>query len=292
MRFATFSRGGPPEVGAVWPAEGIIRPLSDGPLTFSGDMSELAESYAELPRDRIARIERGPALKLSEVRLLPPILTPRRNVFCVGKNYKEHAKEFSQSGFDASSSELPEVPIIFTKSSGSIIGPLADISSHSDLTQALDYEAELGVVIGRGGRAISRDAALSHVWGYTIINDVTARDLQRRHQQWFIGKSLDTFCPMGPWIVTAHEIQPQRLDIACTVNEELRQHANTGEMIFDVATLIEVISKGITLRAADIIATGTPAGVGAGFKPPRFLKAGDVVSITIESIGTLANRVA
>jgi 2-keto-4-pentenoate hydratase/2-oxohepta-3-ene-1,7-dioic acid hydratase in catechol pathway len=160
------------------------------------------------------------------------------------------------------------------------------------LTQSLDYEAELGVVIGRGGRAISREASLSHVWGYTIINDVTARDLQRRHQQWFIGKSLDTFCPMGPWIATADEIDPQRLDISCKVNEELRQHASTGDMIFDVATLIEVLSKGITLKPADIIATGTPAGVGAGFKPPRFLKRDDVVSITIEQIGTLTNRIA
>ncbi|HSZ21914.1 MAG TPA: fumarylacetoacetate hydrolase family protein, partial [Candidatus Sulfotelmatobacter sp.] len=181
---------------------------------------------------------------------------------------------------------------IFTKSSGSVIGPGAEISSHSELTQSLDYEAELGVVIGRGGRAISREAALSRVWGYTVINDVTARDLQRRHQQWFIGKSLDTFCPMGPWIVTADEIDPQRLDISCKVNDEVRQHASTGDMIFDVATLIEVISKGITLKAGDIIATGTPAGVGAGFKPPRFLKPADVVSITIEKIGTLTNRVA
>src|ERR1700722_523123 len=290
MRFFTFSRGRESEVGAVWHSEGLIRPLRDGPLAFRGDMSSLAESYHELPIDLISR---GPALKLSEVQLLAPILTPRRNVFCVGKNYKEHAKEFSQSGFDASSAaELPEVPIIFTKSPGSVIGPLAEISAHSELTQSLDYEAELGVVIGRGGRAIRREAALSHVWGYTIINDVTARDLQRRHQQWFIGKSLDTFCPMGPWIVTADEIDPQRLDISCKVNEELRQHASTGEMIFDVATLIEVISKGITLRTADIIATGTPAGVGAGFKPPRFLKRDDVVSITIEKIGTLTNRVA
>jgi 2-keto-4-pentenoate hydratase/2-oxohepta-3-ene-1,7-dioic acid hydratase in catechol pathway len=289
MRFATFSRGGDPEVGAVWPAEGIIRPLRDGALAFSGDMSTLVESYECLSVDLVSR---GPTLKLSEVKLLAPILTPRRNVFCVGKNYQEHAKEFSQSGFDASSAEPPEVPIIFTKSSGSVIGPLANISSHSELTQGLDYEAELGVVIGRSGRAISRDSALSHVWGYTIINDVTARDLQRRHQQWFIGKSLDTFCPMGPWVVTADEIDPQRLDISCKVNEELRQHASTGDMIFDVATLIEVISKGLTLRSADIIATGTPAGVGAGFKPPRFLKRDDIVSITIEKIGTLTNRVA
>ena len=290
MRFATFSRGGDPEVGALWPEEGLIRPLRDGALAFSSDMVNLVESYHDLAIDLISR---GPALKLSEVRLLAPILTPRRNVFCVGKNYKEHAKEFSQSGFDASSAELPEVPIIFTKSSGSVIGPMADISSHPELTQSLDYEAELGVVIGREGRAISREAALSYVWGYTAINDVTARDLQRRHQQWFIGKSLDTFCPMGPWIVTADEIaDPQRLDISCKVNEELRQQATTRDMIFDVATLIEVISKGITLRPADIIATGTPAGVGAGFKPPRFLKRDDVVTITIDRIGTLTNRVA
>ena len=250
-------------------------------------MSSLAESYADLSVDLISR---GPALKLSEVRLLAPILTPRRNVFCVGKNYKEHAKEFNQSGFDASATEIPEVPIIFTKSSGSVIGPGTEISSHSELTQSLDYEAELGVVIGRGGRAISREAALSRVWGYTVINDVTARDLQRRHQQWFIGKSLDTFCPMGPWITTSDEVEPEDLDVKCWVNGELRQNANTKDLIFDIPSLVSTISEGMALVPGDIIATGTPAGVGIGFSPPKYLVPGDVARIEVERIGVLENE--
>ncbi len=288
MKFATFIRNATAEVGAVLAEEGLLLPLSDGPLRFKGDMSELIDRYDELP---IASIVQGPTITLNTLRLLAPIPNPRRNIFCVGKNYREHAAEFSKSGFDATTSVVPEVPIIFTKSSGSVIGPLDDICSHHVLTSSLDYEAELGVVIGRSGYGITRDRALDHIWGYTIINDVTARDLQRSHQQWFIGKSLDTFCPMGPWIVTAEEVDGQSLNLSCKVNHEVRQQANTADMIFGIKDLIHAISAGITLRPGDIIATGTPAGVGVGFKPPRFLKSGDVVSITIEDIGTLTNRV-
>jgi 2-keto-4-pentenoate hydratase/2-oxohepta-3-ene-1,7-dioic acid hydratase in catechol pathway len=288
MRFASFNRGAGPEVGAVLAEDRLVLPLSDGPLAFKGDMSQFIDSYEE---GSTAAIGQGPALKLDDIQLLAPIPNPRRNIFCVGKNYREHAAEFSRSGFDSSGTMVPEVPIIFTKSSGSVVGPSADISSHRELTASLDYEAELGVVIGRGGRGISREQALDHVWGYTIINDVTARDLQKLHQQWFIGKSLDTFCPMGPWAVTSDQLDAQQLQITCQVNGELRQNANTADMIFDIRDLIHVISNGITLRPGDIIATGTPAGVGAGFTPPRFLKPGDVVSISIEHIGTLTNRV-
>ena len=153
----------------------------------------------------------------------------------------------------------------------------------------IDYEAELGVIIGRDGRDIAREDAYDYIWGYTIINDVTARDLQARHQQWLLGKSLDTFCPIGPWIVSADELDPTNLTISSWVNGERRQHANTGEMVFDIPAIVSAVSAGITLRVGDIIATGTPAGVGIGFDPPRFLKAGDSVRVAIESIGEITN---
>jgi 2-keto-4-pentenoate hydratase/2-oxohepta-3-ene-1,7-dioic acid hydratase in catechol pathway len=159
------------------------------------------------------------------------------------------------------------------------------------LDAAVDYEAELAVIIGRGGRAITRDAAMSHVFGYTIINDVTARDLQRRHKQWFLGKGIDGFGPMGPWIVTADEIDGSNLRITCRINGELRQNSSTADLIFDIPALIEAISKSVTLAPGDIIATGTPEGVGIGFDPPRFLRDGDVVEVEIEGIGILKNAV-
>ena len=233
---------------------------------------------------------------LGRARLLAPIPLPRRNVFCVGKNYHEHAAEFAQSGFDTSAAKgetAPAHPVVFTKPPSSVIGPDTPIRRFAAITSQLDYEAELAVVIGRGGCGIAPADALTHVFGYTIVNDVTARDLQQRHRQWFLGKSMDTHCPMGPWIVTADEIpDPASLELRCTVNGESRQAANTRDLIFDIPTIIATISAGITLQPGDIIATGTPAGVGLGFSPPRFLNPGDVVTITIGGIGTLSNPVA
>jgi 2-keto-4-pentenoate hydratase/2-oxohepta-3-ene-1,7-dioic acid hydratase in catechol pathway len=182
--------------------------------------------------------------------------------------------------------------VVFTKAPSTVVGPGADIDPHPGVTSELDYEAELGVIIGRGGRGISVEAAADHVWGYTIVNDVTARDLQKTHKQWFLGKSLDTFCPMGPYAVTADEVGDGPLEVVCTVNGEVRQRASTADLIFDIPTIIATISAGITLQPGDVIATGTPAGVGIGFTPPRFLRGGDVVEITITGLGTLTNRVA
>lgn len=215
-------------------------------------------------------------------------------MFCVGKNYAAHAREFQQSGFDATSSgqDVPTAPVIFTKAPSAVIGPGAAILANLDPTNSIDYEGELGVVIGRGGRGISRADAMDHVFGYTIINDVTARTLQHKHKQWFLGKSIDTFCPMGPTLVTADEIpDPTRLRLQTRVNGELRQSAVVSDLIFDIPTLIETISRGITLIPGDIIATGTPEGVGIGFNPPRYLKSGDTVVVTIDPIGTLTNPV-
>jgi 2-keto-4-pentenoate hydratase/2-oxohepta-3-ene-1,7-dioic acid hydratase in catechol pathway len=225
--------------------------------------------------------------------LLAPIPRPRRNVFCVGKNYYDHAHEFANSGFDSSAAKgaVPEAPIIFSKVPESVIGPNVAIHIDPSVSTCVDYEVELAVIIGREGRNISKDNALDHVWGYSVINDVTARDLQGLHSQWLIGKSQDTFCPMGPWVVTADTINLADTAVKCWVNDELRQDSNTGLLIFDVPTIIAALSNGITLRPGDVIATGTPAGVGLGFKPPRYLVDGDVVRQEISGIGVLENPV-
>jgi 2-keto-4-pentenoate hydratase/2-oxohepta-3-ene-1,7-dioic acid hydratase in catechol pathway len=236
----------------------------------------------------------GEALPLDSVRLTAPLPKPRRNIFCVGKNYHAHAKEFAGSGFDSSAKaggDIPAVPIYFTKVPESVIGPDEPIVIVPAVSDATDYEAELAVVIGRGGKGIKAADAMAHVWGYTIINDVTARDWQQRHLQWHLGKSFDTYCPMGPWLVSADECDATRTGIRCYVNGEERQNANTADLIFDIPTLIETLSAGITLYPGDVIATGTPVGVGIGFKPPKYLKPGDLVRVEIDGIGTLSNPV-
>ena len=232
-------------------------------------------------------------LSLSEVQIIAPLPKPRRNIFCVGKNYYAHAKEFAGSGFDSSAAagDIPQVPIIFSKVPESVIGPDAAIEIPGSVSTAIDYEAELAVIIGQGGKGISAQDAMQHVWGYTIINDVTARDWQSRHSQWLMGKSFDTFCPMGPWLVSADELDGSQTQVRCWVNGELRQDASTSDLIFNIATLIETLSAGITLYPGDIISTGTPVGVGIGFKPPKYLQAGDVVRVEIDGIGAISNPV-
>lgn len=228
-------------------------------------------------------------------KVLAPLI-PHRNIFCVGKNYAEHAAEFAASGFDATGSpdgqHLPEYPVVFTKPAATVIATGDPIDPHTDLTSALDYEGEIGVIIGRRASKVSKADALDYVWGYTLINDVTARDLQRDHKQWFIGKSLDTFCPLGPWAVTADEIDITNLQLQTRVNDELRQDTNTSLLIFDVPTIIETLSAGITLEPGDVIATGTPVGVGIGFTPPKYLQPGDEVVVSATGLGELRNVVA
>jgi 2-keto-4-pentenoate hydratase/2-oxohepta-3-ene-1,7-dioic acid hydratase in catechol pathway len=231
-------------------------------------------------------------MPLSQVELEAPIPTPRRNIFCVGKNYFEHAHEFARSGFDSSAAAgaIPKHPIIFSKVPESVIATSVDVLIDPAVSTAIDYEAELAVIIGKAGRGISKEHALDHVWGYTIINDVTARDLQGRYSQWLIAKSQDTFCPMGPWAVTKDEIDLGNTGIRCFVNDELRQDSNVSLLIFDIPTIISTLSQGITLQPGDVIATGTPVGVGIGFNPPKYLKPGDVVRVEIDGIGTLQNN--
>lgn len=235
----------------------------------------------------------GPAHALDDVMLLAPIPRPARNIFCVGKNYREHAAEFHTSGFDiGSAGARPGHPVFFTKATSSVIGPGAAIRADLDPTGTTDYEGELAVIIGTGGRAITAGAALTHVFGYTAFNDVTSRELQRRHGQWFLGKSIDSFGPMGPCVVTADEVgDPADLEFAVTVNGEVRQAARVSDLIFDIPALIECLSRVVTLSPGDVIATGTPAGVGIGAMPPTFLRPGDTVAVTIDRIGELSNPV-
>ena len=233
----------------------------------------------------------GPAMDLSAVKLEAPIPLPRRNIWCVGRNYHAHAKELQASVFKGNDANPESWPIVFTKVPECVVGPYDDVSlPGTAVSEQIDYEAELAVVIGRGGKNIRRADAMQHVFGYTTVNDVTARDVQMRHQQWDMGKSFDNFCPMGPWLVTADELDGTRTQVRCWVNGELRQDGPTENLIFNIPTLIETVSRGITLYPGDIIATGTPAGVGMGLQPPRFLKSGDVVRIEIDGLGAIENR--
>jgi 2-keto-4-pentenoate hydratase/2-oxohepta-3-ene-1,7-dioic acid hydratase in catechol pathway len=233
----------------------------------------------------------GQGVPLASVQLLAPIPVPRRNVWCVGRNYHAHAKELQTSVFKDNDANPEAWPIVFTKVPECVVGPFDNITlPGAAISGQIDYEAELAVIIGKGGKNITRADAMGHVFGYTVVNDVTARDVQMRHQQWDMGKSFDTFCPMGPWIVTADQLDGTRTRVRCWVNGELRQDGPTDNLIFDIPTLIETISRGITLYPGDIIATGTPAGVGLGMKPPRFLAAGDVVRVEIDGIGAIENQ--
>ena len=284
MKIATFRVGGERRVGLVDERRQSVAP-------FDVPMAEALLGVLALI-DRPALPGLLSPMPLSEAVLDAPIPRPRRNVYCVGKNYYEHATEFAASGFDSSavSGAIPKYPIIFSKVPDCVIAHRDPVRIDRRVSEAIDYEAELGVIIGKGGRGIKAANALDHVWGYTIINDVTARDLQGLYSQWLIGKSQDTFCPMGPWAVTRDEIDLRDTTIQCWINGELRQSANTRDLIFDVPTIIETISAGVTLMPGDVIASGTPAGVGIGFKPPKYVVPGDVARIEISGIGVLENE--
>ena len=290
MKFVTFLHQGRTKVGRLMGDGARIHDLSESVT----DMHALIERFVEL-RPRLQESLGGESIALDDVRLLAPIPHPRRNIFCVGKNYHEHAHEFSKSGFDASSKQgdaVPDVPIIFSKPPSSVCGPGDAIQSALDPFDSVDYEAELAVVIGKRGRVGPNDDPWSFVFGYTLVNDVTSRELQKRHKQWLLGKGIDGFCPMGPAIVTREGAGA--IDVAlltCHVNGELRQSAPVSDLIFDIPTLVATVGRSITLEPGDLIATGTPAGVGIGFKPPRYLKRGDIVRIEFAPVGVLENPV-
>ncbi len=287
MRIATFLLNGKREVGLVAADGKTVTPLA---LT-DAQTQRGAQALIELAVDGQALPSTaGATVPLSDVSLLAPLPLPRRNVWCVGRNYHAHAKELQASVFKDNDANPESWPIVFTKVPECVVGPHDDVVVPVGVSDQIDYEAELAVVIGKGGKNISKADALGHVFGYTVVNDVTARDVQIRHQQWDMGKSFDTFCPMGPWIVTADEFNGTKTRVRCWVNGELRQDGSTENMIFDIPTLIETISRGITLYPGDVIATGTPAGVGMGMKPPRYLRAGDVVRIEIDGLGAIENK--
>lgn len=223
---------------------------------------------------------------VDEVKLLAPIPRPSKNVFAIGLNYKKHSKEFT--GKD----DLTQFPIVFSKAPTSVVGPNDAIESYPQYTDQVDYEAELAVIIGKKGKDIPKEKAEEYIFGYTIINDISVRDRQKRTSQWFLGKSMDTHCPMGPYLVSKSEMEwPMELEIMSRVNGEIRQHSNTRLLLFDIPTIIATISEGLTLEPGDIIATGTCEGVGLGFNPPKFLNKGDEVEIEIEKLGVLRNVV-
>ncbi len=277
LRYATFVTAGSQPRPAI--VEGDLLRVIDAPSLLA---------YIALDeRERSAALT-GTRLPLSEARLDAPV-RPHRNVFCVGRNYLEHAKEGARAlGRELT---LPTVPTFFTKAPTAIAAPDSVLALQARVSAEYDYEAELAVVIGTRCRDVEEAAWRSVVFGYTCLNDVTARDLQRAHGQWFKGKSLDDACPMGPWIVSADEIDPARLAISLRLNGELRQSSNTTGMIFAIPRLIAELSRGMTLEAGDVIATGTPEGVGFARTPPTFLADGDEMAVTIEGIGTLRNHI-
>ena len=286
MKLVTYRHSGAEHVGALTPDGSGILPL---PVP---DMNTLIETM-DLPalRSAVSAAERGSALALSEAELLAPIPRPRQDVVCLGMNYRAHEEESARYNADAFTKETPAA-VYFSKRVSEAGRPDGIIPRHAGLTDRLDYEAELAVVLGRAARDVKAADAADYLFGYTVLNDVSARDLQTGHKQWYFGKSLDGFTPMGPVLVTADEIAwPPALEITCRVNGELRQESNTSLLITPIGQILEELTAGMTLLPGTIIATGTPAGVGMGFDPPRFLQSGDTVECAIEGIGVLRSTV-
>ncbi|NNK97132.1 MAG: fumarylacetoacetate hydrolase family protein [Desulfobacterales bacterium] len=294
MRFVTFSESdGKDSVGCLTGDGNSILDLTSSGL--AGDLVSVLEQGKDGLQMASRLADKSTAIPIERIKLLAPFPHPKRNIICVGKNYFEHSKEFEKSGFDSTSGgqTIPDAPVIFTKATTSVIGPEEPIPASSDPSDSTDYEGELALVIGKAGYKIGQAEAFEYISGYTIINDVTARNLQQLHKQWFLGKSLNGFCPMGPVFVTADEIEdPTELQVSTWVNNELRQQASVKDLIFDIPVIIETVSSLVSLIPGDIIATGTPAGVGIGFTPPKFLQPGDKVRIEISKIGVLENPVS
>jgi 2-keto-4-pentenoate hydratase/2-oxohepta-3-ene-1,7-dioic acid hydratase in catechol pathway len=301
MRYATFSLPGDPteRFGAIagdrvidvaeavspsWPGpppDSLLALIQAGPDAWARLASALQPSLAQVDASHP---------RVQDIQWHAPIPRPRKNIFCLGQNYLSHAKEAARAR--ERELKIPEVPVFFTKAPTTVTGPYAAVPWNPSVTTQVDYEAELAVIVGLETKNVGREQALEQVFGYTILNDVSARDLQKSHLQWFKGKSLDGFCPMGPFVVTADEFgDPQDKRIVLRLNGDLRQNATTADMIFSVAVCLEYLSKGMTLEPGDIIASGTPEGVGLGRIPPEYMKDGDVMETEIEGIGTMRNTI-
>lgn len=289
MRFVNVSENGRLALGVL--QNDIV--ISCQALGFEGTLLDLIDAgpkALEELKSRLAEADSTLSIgKLGEVRLAAPIPSPRRPIFCAGKTYADHAAEYAKSGYDkADAQEIPDIPVTFFKLAECVVGPYEAVEAQPEATQEMDYEAELAAILWEGGRGITMDAAADHVFGYVLVNDMTARDWQKGHDQWVVGKSFDGYCPMGPVVVTADEIGSiSELAFECFVNDEHRQTGNPEELIFSVPYLVEYFSRGITLQPGDIIATGSPLGPGIGFSPPRFLKPGDTVRIQSDVLGTI-----
>ena len=267
--------------------------LDGTPISSVLDLIDVAggDTMSGMDLKKLANCKTGDAFSVEEVAFLAPIPWPRRNLFCLGMNYADHAKEVSFTDKEEKP-EVPKFPVYFSKLAFPASPDQSQLLYQEELTKMLDYEVELAVIIGRDGKDIPLAEAMDYVFGYTIANDVSARNLQGKHGQWFKGKSVDGYAPMGPYILTADEMgDPSDLQLQCYVNDELRQNANTRDMVFTIAEVISDLSKGLTLRKGDIILTGTPAGVGLGFKPYRFLNPGDVVRCKIDKLGELTTYI-
>lgn len=294
MRIGTFMTTGTPQAGVVAADETIVAVtdlVAGAPSTVLGVIDAGPELWRQLGA-AVQEAKRG--TPLTHARLLAPIPRPRRNVFCVGWNYSEHfAEGQGVRGGQDEQAKPPDYPSLFSKQPNTVVGPEAGVVHPAPISEQLDWEVELAVVIGRGGRDIPQERALDHVFGYTIGNDVSVRDVQRRHGgQWFKGKNFDTHLPLGPWIVTADEIpDPQTVRLRTRINGVTKQDSTTRFMVFTVARIIAELSRGLALEPGDIILTGTPEGVGFARKPPEFLKPGDVMELEIERIGVLRNPV-
>ncbi|MGK0466759.1 fumarylacetoacetate hydrolase family protein [Clostridium sp.] len=295
MKFVTYEYKNETSAGIllgnkIVPIKEAMKRLNLPDINGLQEFIEIADDKVITMLESEVNINNDFILELSQVKLVAPIPYPKRNVFCIGKNYEEHAKEIKIT--QISDNFIPENPIYFTKVASPAIATGDKICFSKEVTTQVDYEAELAVIIGKEGTNIKQEDAEKYIFGYTVANDVSARDLQAKHKQWFKAKSLDTFCPMGPIIVHKNDIVfPVELNIQCKVNGELRQNSNTRNMIFDIAYIISDLSKGFTLKPGDIICTGTPAGVGMGFLPPKVLKDGDVVECYVENIGSIVNEV-
>jgi 2-keto-4-pentenoate hydratase/2-oxohepta-3-ene-1,7-dioic acid hydratase in catechol pathway len=291
MRLVTYTDGMDQKIGAIVADEVIDLAAASGGTLPSTMLELIRGGEATLHRAREVVSAATRSIPLGSVQLLAPIPQPPRNVMCVGWNYLEHFEE--GQGRRGQVDEMPEYPTFFTKLPTTVIGPQQEVQLDPRISTKLDYEVELALIIGRSGRDIPPERAMEYVFGYTIANDVSVRDVQRRHgQQWFRGKSMDTHCPMGPWIVTADEVpNPHALPLSCKVNGETKQNSSTQYMVFQIPRLIQELSLGTTLVPGDVVLTGTPPGVGFARTPPEYLQAGDVMELSIESIGTLTNPV-
>ena len=293
MKLITYRLNGSESVGVVSADTSSVLPLSAFGLSYAS-MNELIEKITDEELAAISRSlpeKEAEAIPFDSVELLSPIPVPKQDILCLGINYMDHAVESARYKKEDFNGERP-YPVYFCKRVNECTPHGGEIDGHFDIQERLDYEVELAVVIRKDARNVKREDALDYVFGYTIVNDVSSRDLQGRHKQFYFGKSLDTFTCMGPWIVTADELPGvPDLPICSRVSGELRQNSTTGHMIFVIPYIIEELSAGLTLTSGTVIATGTPSGVGMGFTPPKWMKSGDVVECTIEGIGTLRNTV-